>query len=313
MAPSSSTLPSSSPVAHFRSVPLSSSHEASPQSSPLPFPSSSPGFDPRSSREDLLGPHPLSSSHLPLLAQPSATVRHDAFANYIDAPPSPSNTKRRLCLHLYLAYALIEVVATVALLSLYWGSPCASRLSVWVLVHTARWAVSLPLALRRWMRAAPAQGAVVGREAVELRRWGKYAVFAWWIVGVYWLVKASSPCEGERSVLFSYSLVLVVLYGVRLALPILFLLALCLCLPCLLLLIKPLQPNPGASKEAIDTGDLRDPPLGMDEPLEQRNSDQSIDRHVYDAISCTCLFLLLLSFLSLVIPPSDHSVILLPT
>ena len=79
----------------------------------------------------------------------------------------------------------------------------------------------------------------------------RYFVFIWWVVGVYWLATAEQCGASGGSALWRYSLVLVVLYGVRLALPVFFIFLLCLCLPCALLLVSYLQPNPGASKETI--------------------------------------------------------------
>ena len=116
-------------------------------------------------------------------------------------------------------------------------------------MHTARWALFLPLAVKQRLRGA----AGVDADA-RLKQLAKYLVFAWWVVGVYWLSTADgcgTGSGGGGSALFTYTVVLVVLYGVRLALPVFFVCLLCLCLPCALLLISFLQPKPGASPEAI--------------------------------------------------------------
>ena len=228
--------PFSYPSGRFSSS--SAQLQPSPQPSPLASPSSSPAFRPRGPRDEADAGH----SALPLLTRPSTTVRQNAYSN-LNSPSTGSHSKR--VLFLYLAYALAELVTSSALLALYWNSSCNVPLNVWVLVHTARWALFLPLAVKARLRASPSS-----MGDTRMKQWGKYVVFVWWIVGVYWLCTADS-CSADHGVLFKYSLVLVVLYGVRLALPLFFLFLLCLCLPCALLLISYLQPNPGASPESI--------------------------------------------------------------
>ena len=197
-------------------------------------------------------PHP---SHRPLLAlrRDNMQVRRNAMENMERQQQSSTHSGKVLCL--YAAYALAEIVTSCALLSLHWHDSCNVPLNVWITLHTARWAFFLPLAVKQRVAAASASSAaaaaasgVVVDSDSRVKLWLKYVVFIWWVLGLYWLSTAQS-CSS--SVLFRYAVVLIVLYGVRLALPVLLLLLICLCLPCTLLLISYLQPNPGASPESI--------------------------------------------------------------
>ena len=165
--------PSTAPSASFPSS-SPSAYSYPGRSSPLPSPSSSPSFRPRVPRDDPMDgvhPHSQSSSHLPLLSEPSTTVRRNAFSNLSEAQ-TPSHSKRVLCL--YAAYALAEVVTSAILLSLYWSSSCNAPLNLWVTLHSARWALFLPLAVKQRLRGpVPGQSGGSARDAV-LKRWGKY-------------------------------------------------------------------------------------------------------------------------------------------
>ena len=228
---------------------FSSSHSYL-QQSPQASPSSSPALG--SQRRDDSG----NPSALPLLPpgryRPAQRVRQNALDNL---QQSPTQHSKRI-LTLYFMYALAELVTSVTLLSLHWHDDCNEPLRVWILLHSARWLFFLPLAVHQRSLAASSQvGQIVNDGTRRLKLWLKYAVFVIWIVGLYWLCTAeTSRCNVDGGgVLFKYSIVLVVLYGVRLALPLVFVFLLCLCLPCVLLFISYITPNPGASRDTIQS------------------------------------------------------------
>ncbi|MCJ1296785.1 hypothetical protein MMC34_008352 [Xylographa carneopallida] len=226
-----------------------SSSLSSLQQSPQASPSSSPALGPRRP-DDASNP-----SMRPLLAagryRPAQRVRQNALDNLQQqAPPHHS----KCILTLYFMYAAAELVTSAALLLLHWHDSCNVPLRVWIILHTARWLFFLPLAVhQRSVVAASAAGQAVTDSTRRLKLWLKYAVFVIWIVGLYWLFTASTDsCNSDGGgVLFKYAIVLVVLYGVRLALPLVFVFLLCLCLPCVLLFVSYITPNPGASRDTI--------------------------------------------------------------
>ena len=231
-----------------------------PQASPQPSPSSSPSL--RSHHQHNDPNHPNNPSALPLLPparlRPAQRVRQHAIDNLNQSPPQHS----KRILTLYFVYAAAELVTSITLLSLHWHDSCNVPLRVWIILHSARWLFFLPLAVHQRAVAAAAAssaasgaGLLVSDSTRRLKLWLKYAVFVIWIVGLYWLFTAdASSCNSDGGgVLFQYSIVLVVLYGVRLALPLVFVLLLCLCLPCVLLFISYITPNPGASRDTIQS------------------------------------------------------------
>ena len=220
------------------------------QQSPQPSPSSSPVLSSQR-RDDSNNP-----SARPLLPpsryRPAQRVRQNAIDN-LNQTPSQHSTR---LLTLYFMYAAAELATSIALLSRHWHDSCNVPLRVWVILHSARWLFFLPLAVhQRHMVATSQAGALVSDGTKRLKLWLKYAVFVIWIVGLYWLFTADADsCKAEGGgVLFTYAIVLVVMYGVRLALPLVVVLLLCLCLPCVLLFFSYIAPNPGASRQTIDS------------------------------------------------------------
>ena len=230
--------------------PAFSSSQSYIQQSPQPSPSSSPALGSQR-RDDVNNP-----SARPLLApagryRPAQRVRQNAIDNLNQTPTQHS----KRILTLYFLYALAELVTSIALLSLHWHDDCNVPLRVWIILHSARWLFFLPLAVhQRAIVAAAESGQLVSDSTRRLKLWLKYAVFVIWVVGLYWLCTADTDsCNSDGGgVLFKYTIVLVVLYGVKLALPLVFVLLLCLCLPCVLLFISYITPNPGASRDTID-------------------------------------------------------------
>jgi hypothetical protein len=77
-------------------------------------------------------------------------------------------------------------------------------------------------------------------------------MFAWWIVGQVW-VFGSENCRATAPPLWNYSLVLIILMYVWIFAPLILIALLCVCMPCVLVVMRIFAEPKGATKEVIES------------------------------------------------------------
>lgn len=186
---------------------------------------------------------------------PSVQVRRNAIDASMQARPRHSS----FLSWLFLAYAIAELSTSITMLSLYWHNSCDSPINIWILVYTLRYAIYIPFDIisQRYQRRNTIAGVEYEPPLLELKINSliKYAVFVWFVVGLYWVISAHQ-CSSNP--LFTLAIVLLSLYGVRLVYPLVVLALICLCLPCALLLLRQMSTSPqGADRAQIDALPIR--------------------------------------------------------
>lgn len=152
---------------------------------------------------------------------------------------------------------IMELVASIVILSRYWDKQCDKPLQTWLLVFSSRLLVMVPIRLFYFIRRRnvidgdPAAVLEIPPKVIQVEKLVRLATFIWFIVGQAW-VYSSNTCRDTAPGLYIYSLVLVIVVYISLALPIIMLLGLCICLPCVILLLRAMQVSPGASDEDIE-------------------------------------------------------------
>ena len=87
-------------------------------------------------------------------------------------------------------------------------------------------------------------------QALERLKYMQLAFVAWWVAGQVWVFQ-STTCKDTNPVLFYYAVALVVLYYVIWTLPLLVCVAICVCLPCVLVAMRLLAEPEGTQEDII--------------------------------------------------------------
>mgnify|MGYP001046784046 CR=1 FL=1 len=146
--------------------------------------------------------------------------------------------------YLYLAWAAVELTVTLTVLIAERNSYCAQPLSAWIAGHTSRLLLLVPMYLRR------VRGVAETEAEARLQSWLRLADFIWFIFGQSWFFEAEA-CRATAPHLYNWSLALVVLMYAEMLAPLLLLICICFCLPCVLILMRIFATSPGASNDQI--------------------------------------------------------------
>jgi hypothetical protein len=141
---------------------------------------------------------------------------------------------------------MMELIATTIIVGLSWRKECDRPLVVWCLVHSLRFVIIVPIYIRR-LRNIPDSSS----NEAKLVAWTQLLDFGWFIVGQTWFFGAET-CQETNKLIYYYTMVLVILIYLAMLAPLLLLAGICLCLPCVLIVLRVLTPNPGASQQQIN-------------------------------------------------------------
>lgn len=130
---------------------------------------------------------------------------------------------------------IVEIVAGTAALVLGWNSTCDVDLKLWVIVMMSRLVFEIPIVVLR---------ALFFRRRSPIFTWANNAQAAvtvlsnfWFMVGLLW-VFGSKNCREDNYYLYLYCLVFCFMYVFAVAFPCVLAFALCLCLPCIFLVLR---------------------------------------------------------------------------
>ena len=143
-----------------------------------------------------------------------------------------------------------QLITTMVILGIYWSHPCDKPLRWFLLWLSGRHLILLPLSISRY-NAARRQDFTTAASYHQASSWLNVAVFVLFIVGQTWLY-SSQTCSATAPGLYYYTMVLIILFYLTLALPLVILVGLCLCMPCILLALRLMQEDPGASDQVIN-------------------------------------------------------------
>ncbi len=142
----------------------------------------------------------------------------------------------------------VDMIVTFSILLAAWSSPCDKPMRVWLAIFSARWLVMLPVQFRiaAFERA--------GRNHTREDTWMGYAqlcTLLWFVVGQMWLF-SSSTCKSTNSTLYYYCLAQIIIVYMILFSPLVILVTLVLCLPCLIIHQRLRRRARGASNVTLD-------------------------------------------------------------
>lgn len=145
---------------------------------------------------------------------------------------------------LYALYAVIELTVTSTILSLYWDQPCDQPIKYFTLVFSLRFVIALPLNVYRYRHPhdSPRTKRVI--------TWVDIGYLGWFVFGQIWTFRSATCAETSPEV-FYYALALIIITYFVLLLPVLLVLGLCLCLPCVFIVLGCLSENQGADDKEI--------------------------------------------------------------
>eukprot|EP00457_Paulinella_chromatophora_P009635 gb/GEZN01009706.1/.p1 GENE.gb/GEZN01009706.1/~~gb/GEZN01009706.1/.p1 ORF type:complete len:356 (-),score=41.66 gb/GEZN01009706.1/:234-1196(-) len=195
------------------------------------------------SAEEVAQRNPMVGRVNPIRREANQQIQRNVYQNLNEV----QNRSWRL-LVLQLVWGILEMITVSVILGLSWHEPCDRPFRYWLL-GSYRYMLILPFAYVRYLTAQRGQ-----QETEELRRlasWINLGVFMYFIFGQSWLV-TSETCKDTNPPLYYLSFTLVVLFWVQMMLPLILVLAVCLCLPCVFLLARHLQGQVGADDRAIN-------------------------------------------------------------
>jgi len=205
---------------------------------------------------DAANPRPLLQRAVSgrVAAGPHRQVHENAIADASDVV-----ARSPLVMSIITLLHLTEIAIASLCLAKGWDEGCDKPLGTWIVVWTCRLVIFIPLTWWRFIlakRAArdQAAGRFVPEEGtpdqIRARRYDRWmntlSLCAMILVHFwYWESDACSPW------LRKYVLAQIIIFYIRLCLPVFLLLSICLCLPCALILFHILAPRPGAAPEVI--------------------------------------------------------------
>jgi len=141
---------------------------------------------------------------------------------------------------------MIELVATVAVVTATWekgrDNKQCSLLRGWIIVFSSRLLFLLPLSMMSFRKRQRNEPTSSIDKAIM---WITILQFLWFIIGQAWVY--SDSCQEARA-LWIYVMVTV---GLTFSLPIFFCIVFCICLPCLLLVLRVMKKPRTASSTAV--------------------------------------------------------------
>jgi len=170
-------------------------------------------------------------------------VQRNALADLSEA----RNSSFRLLI-LYLVWAVTEMIISGVVLAQEWDKECDKPLKWWLLGFSGRYVLLLPISYGLYRAHEPAETEWLNK----LKSWATLAVFVWFVVGQTWVYSANT-CQNTARPLYLVCLVLVIMFYIALACPIIFFIGVCLFFPCILLFHRYLTPSPAASPDMVRT------------------------------------------------------------
>jgi len=186
--------------------------------------------------------------------QAGAGGNSDAAANVDDAAAVQRNAMTQLNMTrlsstryiiFCIGWCLIENLISLICLVVTRNQQCDQPLQIWIYTRMAYNFCMLPIYKRRLNRIpeTPGEDRFIG--------WLKLLSFICFMFGQTWVFD-SETCQATSPFLYGWSLTIMLAYYAAMLAPLLLLLGICLCLPCVLLILRYLTPDPGASDEQIN-------------------------------------------------------------
>lgn len=143
-----------------------------------------------------------------------------------------------------IVFATLELLGTIGIIIATLNIPETSNQQLWVGVYSSRNFVYLPQYLRRVLR--------IPETASELRlkAWVSLSVFCWIILGQSWFYSIDLNTYPSK-LLYYWTMTLIICSYIIIFAPVLLLLGICFCLPCVQVFLRLITPNPVNTREAL--------------------------------------------------------------
>lgn len=164
----------------------------------------------------------------------------------------------------YCMYGLIEMIATAAVLATDWDTHCNRQLNLWILIFSSRFILVIPLQIYRY-RANRARRYEIVEDTTKLLNWINIITFLWFIVGQSWIYGVK---DCKRSALYIYCLIVISVIYFGLLLPIIIVISICLCTPCILVVFQYLGADAG---QGAQQAEIRRLPTRILEEVEEED------------------------------------------
>lgn len=205
------------------------------------------GSDDDSMADDPLLPREGSTRFEGNQEQRRAAVRNNMMLAFTEM-----GSQYRCIAFIYGIFWVSEIIASTIILSKTWNLPCDEDLRTWVLVMTSRLAFEVPLSLFFITSfGSNYRDPDTVQKARGLQNMLNLAINIWLLVGITW-VSQSTTCSDTAPVLYRYSIAMCVFYVFLIVFPCICLLSICLCFPCIFLLLRHFGPRQGASDADIN-------------------------------------------------------------
>jgi len=173
------------------------------------------------------------------------TVQRNAITDLSEARDGSTRL-----LKFYFTWAVLEMIAATAVLISEWDKPCDKPLKWWLIGFSGRYIFFIPVQYMLYLRRRQGAAEHTFDNLTKFKTWLTMATFIWFVVGQTW-VYSSETCQNTARPLYITSLVLILFFYVALALPLLIVVGVCLCFPCILLAHRYFSDPLGATQETI--------------------------------------------------------------
>ena len=140
-------------------------------------------------------------------------------------------------LALFCVLWILEMTAATYVLVRYWKDPCDTAFKVWIVGMLTRIPPSAGLAFFKYYKYSSNRRAIVSLEFQMMEQMLSIMSNIWFIVGQFWILSASH-CAIRMSPMRIYCLVFSFFYIFLIAFPFALLCTVCMCLPCLLFVLR---------------------------------------------------------------------------
>jgi hypothetical protein len=152
----------------------------------------------------------------------------------------------------YCLYGLIEMIATACVLAIDWNTQCNRHLNLWILIFSSRFVLVIPLQIYRY-RANRALRYEIVDDTTKLLNWINIITFLWFIVGQSWIYGVH---DCKHSALYIYCLIVISVIYFGLLLPIIIVISICLCTPCILVIFQYIGADSSTGAQQADISRL---------------------------------------------------------
>lgn len=152
---------------------------------------------------------------------------------------------------LTVIYGVFELIAGCVVLFMSFSSVCDVPLKTWLIVFLLRYCIIFPQELVRYIAHSRRQDDLLFNVQNLDKVRGSFS-FVWMIMGLLWtLGNPSSGCRATSPLLWYFCTSLIVMHIALACSPLILLAMFCMCLPCLLLLLRFFKPNEGLSNADV--------------------------------------------------------------